>query len=109
QRPTNDQVPFSTLESSSDSDTVHQKTDKSSPESSLDFILSSPEFLSGSSENKVMMLLRFNNRMTLDKMAEYLNMTKRGVQKVTNRLQESGILSREGSTKAGKWVINKLL
>lgn len=53
-----------------------------------------------------MMLLKFNSRMTLDKMAEYLNMSKRGVQKDTNRLQESGVLSREGSTKAGKWIIN---
>ena len=52
------------------------------------------------------MLLKINSKMTLGKMAEYLNMTKRGVQKVTNRLQESGVLSRKGSTKAGEWIIN---
>ena len=106
-RPSTDQVPVSSLESSSENDIVHQKADKSSPESSLETILSSPEFLSGSSENKVMMLLKVNSRMTLDKMAEYLNMTKRGVQKVTNRLQESGVLYRKGSTKAGEWIVNQ--
>ncbi len=104
-RPTTDQVPVSTPESSLENGIVHQKTDKSSSESSLETILSSSEFLNGSSENKVMMLLKFNSRMTLDKMAEYLNMTKRGVQKVTNRLQESGVLSRKGSTKAGEWIV----
>ena len=95
------------LKSSSETERVHQKTANSSSESSLETILSSPEFLSGSSENKVMMLLKVNNRMTLDKMAEYLNMTKRGVQKVTNRLQECGVLSRKGSTKAGEWIVNQ--
>ena len=105
QRSNTDQVPVSTLESSLENGIVHQKTDKSSSESSLETILSSSEFLNGSSENKVMMLLKFNSRKTLDKMAEYLNMTKRGVQKVTNRLQESGVLSRKGSTKAGEWIV----
>ncbi|MDE5555296.1 MAG: hypothetical protein K2J10_08965, partial [Muribaculaceae bacterium] len=105
-RPSTDPVPVSSLESSSENDIVHQKTYNSAPESSLETILSSPEFLTGSSEQKVLMLLNFNDRMTLGKMAEYLNMTKRGVQKVTNRLQESGVLSREGSTKGGKWSVS---
>ena len=43
------------------------------------------------------------------KMAEYLNMTKRGIQKTTNRLQESGVLSRKGSTKAGEWIVNQVI
>lgn len=53
------------------------------------------------------MLLKVNSRMTLDKIAEHLNMTKRGVQKVTNRLQEAGVLSRKGSKKAGEWIVNQ--
>lgn len=53
-----------------------------------------------------MMLLNYDSRLTLEKMAEYLSMTKRGVQKITNRLQASGVLSREGSTKAGEWIVN---
>ena len=94
------------LKSSSETEQVHQKISNSSPKSSLETILCSPEFLNGSSEQKVLMLLKINSKMTLGKMAEYLNMTKRGVQKVTNRLQESGVLSRKGSTKAGEWIIN---
>ena len=94
------------LKRSSETERVHQKIDSSSPESSLETILCSPEFINSSSENKVLILLKVNSKMTLDKMAEYLNMTKRGVQKVTNRLQESGVLYRKGSTKAGEWIVN---
>ena len=108
-RSSTDTSPISSLESSSENDIVHQKGDKSSPESSLETILSSPEFLSYSSENKVIMLLKVNNKMTLDKIAEYLHMTKRGVQKVTNRLQKSGLLSRKGATKNGEWIISEKL
>lgn len=92
--------------SSSESATVHRNNSNSSPESSPEIILSSSEFINGSSERKVIMLLKSNNRMTLDKMAEYLGMTKRGVQKVTNRLKEAGVISRQGSTKAGQWIVN---
>ena len=92
--------------SSSESATVHRNNSNSSPESSPETILSSSEFINGSSERKVIMLLKSNNRMTLDKMAEYLGMTKRGVQKVTNRLKEAGVISRQGSTKAGQWIVN---
>ena len=56
-----------------------------------------------------MILLKVNSKMTLDKIAEHLNMTKRGVQKITNRLQESGVLSRKGSTKAGEWIVNQVI
>lgn len=92
--------------SSSESATVHRNNSNSSPESSPETILSSSEFINGSSERKVIMLLKSNNRMTLDKMAEYLGMTKRGVQKVTNRLKEAGVISRQGSTKGGQWIVN---
>lgn len=86
---------------------VHQKTNISSPESSLETIISSPEFNNSSSDQKVLMLLSHDSRLTLDKIAEYLNMTKRGVQKITNRLQQSGAISREGANKNGEWVVNK--
>lgn len=92
--------------SSPETEQVHQKTDSSSPERSLETIISSPEFINSSSDHKVLMLLNYDSRLTLEKMAEHLSMTKRGVQKITNRLQESGALSREGSTKAGEWIVN---
>lgn len=84
---------------------VHQKIDISSPESALTSLLGSPEFTSGSSDLKVFMLLKSDSKLTLEKIAGFLNMTKRGVQKITNRLQQSGVLSRRGSTKAGEWIV----
>ena len=94
------------IQSSSEMNEVHQKTNISSPESSLKTVISSPEFNNSSSDQKVLMLLSHDSRLTLDKIAEYLNMTKRGVQKITNRLQQSGAISRKGANKNGEWVVN---
>lgn len=106
-RSTTDQVPTNVAPSSPETEQVHQKTESSSPESSLETIISSPEFNNSSSDQKVLMLLNHDSRLTLDKIAEYLNMTKRGVQKITNRLQQSDAISRKGANKNGEWVVNK--
>lgn len=94
-------------ESDEENDSVHQKSNKGSLEDTLTALLSSPEFTRSSSDQKVLMLLESDSRLTLDRIAGFLNMTKRGVQKITNRLQQTGALSRKGSTKAGEWIVNK--
>ena len=90
-------------------DSVHQKFNKGSLEDTLISLLSSPEFTRNSSDQKVLMLLKSDPRLTLDRIAGFLNMTKREVQKITNRLQQTGVLSRKGSTKAGEWVVKDQL
>lgn len=94
-------------ESDGENDSVHQKSNKGSLEDTLTSLLSSPEFIRSSSDQKVLMLLKSDPRLTLNRIAGFLNMTKRGVQKITNRLQQTGVLSRKGSTKAGEWVVKK--
>lgn len=94
-------------ESDGGNDSVHQKSNKGSLEDTLTSLLSSPEFTRSSSDQKVLILLESDSRLTLDRIAGFLNMTKRGVQKITNRLQQTGVLSRKGSTKAGEWIVNK--
>lgn len=94
-------------ESDGEYDSVHQKSNKGSLEDMLTALLSSPEFIRSSSDQKVLMLLKSDPRLTLDRIAGFLNMTKRGVQKITNRLQQTGTLSRKGSTKAGEWVVKE--
>lgn len=94
-------------ESDGENDSVHQKSNKGSLEDTLTSLLSSPEFTRSSSDQKVLILLESDSRLTLDRIAGFLNMTKRGVQKITNRLQQTGLLSRKGSTKAGEWIVNK--
>lgn len=94
-------------ESDGEYDSVHQKSNKGSLEDMLTSLLSSPEFIRSSSDQKVLMLLKSDPRLTLDRIAGFLNMTKRGVQKITNRLQQTGTLSRKGSTKAGEWVVKE--
>lgn len=92
-------------ESDEGNDSVHQKSNKSSLEDTLTSLMSSSEFTRSSSDKKVLMLLKSDSRLTLDRIASFLNMTKRGVQKITNRLQQTGVLSRRGSTKAGEWIV----
>lgn len=94
-------------ENDGEHDSVHQKSNKGSLEDMLTSLLSSPEFTRSSSDQKVLMLLKSDPRLTLDRIADFLNMTKRGVQKITNRLQQTGTLSRKGSTKAGEWVVKE--
>lgn len=94
-------------ENDGEHDSVHQKSNNGSLEDMLTSLLSSPEFTRSSSDQKVLMLLKSDPRLTLDRIAGFLNMTKRGVQKITNRLQQTGTLSRKGSTKAGEWVVKE--
>lgn len=82
--------------------TSSPKADISSPE----ILASSPKFTESSSDAKVLMLLRTFPSITLERVAALMNMTKRGVIKITNRLQEAGSLAREGSTKSGRWIVN---
>ena len=97
----------SSLENDGENDLVHQKSNDGSLEDTLISLLSSPEFTRSSSDQKVLMLLKSDSRLTLDRIAGFLNMTKRGVQKITNRLQQTGVLSRKGSTKAGEWMVKE--
>lgn len=97
--------PKSSPESNKESESVYYKLNKSSSENTLTSLLSSPEFTISSSEQKVLLLLKSDSRLTLERIAGFLNMTKRGVQKITNRLQQTGSLSRKGSTKAGEWIV----
>lgn len=58
--------------------------------------------------DKVLSFLRANPAITLQEVADKIGITRRGVQKITDRLKADGIIRREGSTKAGKWIINNL-
>lgn len=55
---------------------------------------------------RVLIFLRSNPTITLQEIADKIGLTRRGVQKITDRLKAGGIIRREGSTKAGKWIIN---
>ena len=70
-------------------------------------MLRSTDFANSSTEQKIIGLLQIDPSLTLDKLFPLLNMSRKGVQKAIERLKENGKLSREGSTKAGKWIVNE--
>jgi predicted HTH transcriptional regulator len=39
--------------------------------------------------------------------SEYLGLTRKQVQKDIKELQEAGFLSREGSSRSGRWIVKK--
>ena len=57
--------------------------------------------------DKVLFILSKNPNITLEEVAKIIGLSRIGVQKFAGNLKEVGILSRDGSTKAGKWVVNR--
>ena len=54
---------------------------------------------------RVIRLLSDNGNLTLPEIADKLQLSLGGVEKIVRQLKKEGILSREGSTKAGKWIV----
>ena len=51
--------------------------------------------------------LRANPKATLQQVADSVGLSLAGVKKIVGGLTESGLLTREGSKKAGRWVALK--
>ncbi len=75
---------------------------QSSQESSQEITVSSQE-----KPKLILRMLESNPNMNLQEVADKLNMTRRGVQKITDKLKSEGKLEREGSTKSGKWIVKR--
>ena len=54
---------------------------------------------------RVIRLLSDNGNLTLPEIADKLQLSLGGVEKIVRQLKKEGKLSREGSTKAGKWIV----
>ena len=62
----------------------------------------------GDNEKQLLLSLNSNPGMTAQDLADSLGITKRAVEKQLKKLRELNVLSRQGSTKNGLWVINRL-
>lgn len=58
-------------------------------------------------EQQIINLIAVNNRLTIKDAAQALSLSQRQVERLFASLKAKGILSRQGSTKSGNWVINK--
>ena len=75
--------------------------------STIESVCSTIEFNQSTTEQKILCLLRIDGTLTLDKISLFTNMSRKGIQKAMDRLKASGVLVREGSTKAGRWVVKE--
>ena len=56
-------------------------------------------------EKKLLLLLNETPGMSAQDIAEIVGISKRGVEKQLKKLKEAGVLKRQGSDKAGYWII----
>ena len=61
----------------------------------------------GVNEKQVLLLLNANPSITANDIAEQIGLSKRGVEKQIKKFRDLGILSRQGSDKAGVWVVRQ--
>ena len=79
---------------------ISQQAHQSTPESTLESTLeSTPE--------KICALIRQNPGITINEIANTLNLNRRGIAKHINNLQAEGVLTRVGPNKGGHWHLNR--
>jgi Fic family protein len=54
----------------------------------------------------IIVLLKRDSRITTAVLAEKLNLSQRQIERILRKLRESGRIRREGSRKAGHWIVN---
>ena len=62
----------------------------------------------GSSQKAIMEMISENPNITTSEIAERIGIDRRNVQEHIKKLQELGVLHREGGRKNGKWIIDKI-
>lgn len=57
--------------------------------------------------NVILNLLKKNPTMTQTMLMDKLQLSRKQVQRVIKKLQDQGLLKREGSNRNGKWLVKK--
>ena len=60
----------------------------------------------GTNEEKILLLLRHDPKLTADRLAEQLALTKRQIERLLARLKAEGKIHRVGATKNGSWHVS---
>jgi Fic family protein len=60
----------------------------------------------GTNEQKVLLLLQQDGRLTIKVLAETLTITPRQVERIIAKLKKQGLLIRHGASKGGYWQVN---
>lgn len=64
-----------------------------------------PQSKGKSNGERVVSILRSNGELTLPEVAQMLKLSLGGIEKIVRQLKADGRLIREGSTKAGRWIV----
>jgi predicted HTH transcriptional regulator len=58
------------------------------------------------SDQKILELMRENNKITINELKGILSMSESGIKKVIKKLKDEGFINRIGSQKSGYWKVN---
>ncbi len=94
----NDGIPESKGESTGESKSEGESEEENTTES---------QKKGKSNVERVFSLLRSNGELTLPEIAKNLNLSLSGIEKIVRQLKGAGRLVREGSTKAGRWIVKE--
>lgn len=78
---------------------------KTAPETAIETTIETTIEKLNNTQMKIIELIRQNPSITLIQIANKLNLSREGIRYNINILKAKNIVSREGSTKNGKWVI----
>lgn len=78
---------------------------KTNPETTIETTTETTIEKLNDTQIKLLGLIKQNPSITLIQMANKLNLTREGIRYNINSLKNRNIISREGSTKKGKWII----
>ena len=97
-----------TPESKEETNYITKNTGQSKEQSKGEGISVEPNPLHSKGESNRVRVINYlfdDGNLTLPEIAEKLQLSLGGVEKIVRQLKKEGILSREGSTKAGKWIV----
>ena len=60
-----------------------------------------------STEKRIVAVIAANPKVTIQQIADKLEMSKNGVVYALNRLKEKSVVKREGATKNGRWLVER--
>ena len=90
-------------ETSQESQESNQENQETSQESNQEI---SQKMNLNSAQKAIIAMIRDNEKVTQNVMSVQLGLSSSTIKKNVNVLRENGIIFREGSTKAGKWIVN---
>jgi ATP-dependent DNA helicase RecG len=97
--------PSSSVTTEETEEETKEEAEEGAPEETKGQVVPSTLGKAGTTREQVLALMRSNPAVTIAELARLLNLSDSGVEYNLRKLRQEGLIRREGSTKAGRWVV----